>query len=380
MTFETACILAIGTELTCGQVINSNAAWLAQRLTDLGIQRCWHLTVPDERTSIHQALQTAEQQADLLIITGGLGPTADDFTREVVAQWLNKPLIYDPMAWHHIETRARMLEFELTPTQKRQCYFPEGAQILPNPSGTAHAFICQKEALPVFVLPGPPREIQALWKNGLRSALLEYLPGKAALQLFRWQCLGLPEAHIAEKVEAVLVNSKLQTGYRVHTPYVEVKVWIPPEIDPSPWLNKVETVLEPWIVARQDEDPALLLGEYLRTFPSIHIFDAITAGALGQRLSPVLQNCEQAVKLDCWYHSSVSADAFQALIAQVKTSALVMAMTEVSAGCLISLSHGTYHQELQLSPLFPPVQISRNRSWYVEKAILFWYHCLHTNG
>lgn len=373
MRFKTACILAVGTELTSGQIVNSNASWLAHNLTELGIQQCWHVTVADQRESILTALEAAGQHADLLVITGGLGPTSDDFTREVVAQWLDKPLIYEPAAWSHIEARAQGLN--LVSAQKQQCYFPEGARILPNPAGTAHAFVCHKDAMPVFVLPGPPNEIHAIWESSLQSCLLAYLPGRPALQLFRWQCLGLPEADIGEKVEAVLAGSLLQTGYRVHMPYVEVKLWAPPDVILEPWLRKVEAVLGPWIVARQDEEPAALLGEYLRAFPQVHVFDAGTQGNLAQRLASVLQGCEQTVKLDFWYGKNSSCPELQALL-ELSSTSLVLALRGGISEWQVGLRYHSQIQRVSLKPPFPASQAGRNRCWAIEKAILFWNRCL----
>ena len=104
-----ASILAVGTELTTGQITNRNAAWISERLTSLGVEVVLHETVPDERNRILHALQNCEQHSQFIFVTGGLGPTSDDFTREVIAQWLKKPLLFDPETWNQVTDRLKRI-------------------------------------------------------------------------------------------------------------------------------------------------------------------------------------------------------------------------------------------------------------------------------
>lgn len=279
-----AVILAVGTELTTGQIINSNAAWLAARLTEAGLEPLVHWTVPDDRGLILAALEAAAAQSTLVLVTGGLGPTTDDFTREVVAAWLGQPLVFNEASWARLEARARDYGFTLGSSQKQQCWFPAGAEIFANPAGTADAFGCFTAGLQVVVLPGPPLEIQALWSAGIEARLRPLFPERAPMILHRWQCLGLGEGTLGEIVEAAVAGEAgLITGYRAHAPYIEVKLWIPAERDAAPILARVEAAIGEWIVLREDEDAAARLLAVLPEGP-VRVIDGATGGLLAARL------------------------------------------------------------------------------------------------
>ncbi|HEY9840066.1 MAG: competence/damage-inducible protein A [Candidatus Sericytochromatia bacterium] len=291
-----AIVLAVGTELTSGQVINSNAAWLASQLTEAGVETMLHWTVPDDRPLIREALAAAAQKTRLVLITGGLGPTTDDFTREVVADWLGQPLAFDQASWERLEEKARNYGFTLGSSQKQQCYFPQGAEVFANPAGTADAFGCFSADFNLVVLPGPPMEIKALWAAGVFARLQPLLPERAPVKLYRWQCLGIGEGNLGELVEAALADeSGIVTGYRAHAPYIEFKLWVPADRDPAPLLEKVESVLSLWIVLRDDEDAAVRLLAALAQ--PVRIIDGATGGMLAARLREGLKQAPRTHEL-----------------------------------------------------------------------------------
>ena len=133
-------ILSIGTELTTGQIINRNSAWIAAKLKQQGLDSTVHVTVPDETEVILKSLHYCAELTDVLFITGGLGPTSDDFTRDVIAEWTGKKLIFDETSWVYIQEILKNRGVGVKAIQKQQCYFPEGSTILKNNKGTANAF------------------------------------------------------------------------------------------------------------------------------------------------------------------------------------------------------------------------------------------------
>lgn len=281
-------ILAIGTELSTGQVINSNAAWIAQQLTDAGAGDLLHWTMPDEKALMRDALDAAAARSDLLILTGGLGPTADDFTREVVAEWMGAQLEFHQPSWERIEARAQAYGFKLVEAQKQQCWFPVGAEIFPNPVGTADAFACRRGQTQLVVLPGPPFEIRNLWQSAVGAFLQPVMPERPPLRLYRWQCLGIPEGSLGEIVEAAVAGEPgLITGYRAHAPYIEVKLWVPESHDAAPVLERLEAAIGEWIVLRDDADAA---GDLLSALAgkAVTLHDAATGGLLAARLQQAL--------------------------------------------------------------------------------------------
>lgn len=167
-------IISIGSELLLGHTINSDAALVARVLAELGIGLRQVQTVGDNRERLESALRQAANRCDLIITTGGLGPTDDDLTKSAVADFVGAPLVEFPEA-------ARMLreyfgEREMSPNQARQAYLPEGATMFPNNAGTAPGCaVAFGEGKRVIMLPGPPRELEAM----LRESVIPYLSGKA---------------------------------------------------------------------------------------------------------------------------------------------------------------------------------------------------------
>ena len=256
MSFRRAAILAVGTELTTGQTENTNSSWISRRLVDFGIEVQKHLVIADQRADILSALSFAAHEVDLLFVTGGLGPTADDFTREVVAAYVGKPTEFDASIWAQICERLTGAGIRVAESNRQQCYFPQGAEVLKNPAGTAAGFrtIRSHGEAQIVVLPGPPREVEAIWNSGLGQWVQERSPGLSR-RLLTWQCLGKSEAELGEIVEAALLGSGLETGYRAHRPYVEIKVWAPVELSApqAAQLGDLESALKTWIVQGPSE-------------------------------------------------------------------------------------------------------------------------------
>ena len=151
-----ASILAIGTELTTGQIINKNAATISEKLKAAGVVITTHLTVPDDRPLILEALKFLEPKSDLLFITGGLGPTSDDFTRDVISEWCGSKMKFDETSWAHIQERLSTRGFNVREMQKQQCYFPENSKILFNAEGTAHGFKLNQKISKFMFYPARP--------------------------------------------------------------------------------------------------------------------------------------------------------------------------------------------------------------------------------
>lgn len=287
-----AATLAVGTELVDGQITDRNSAWISDRAVALGLQVIEHRAVSDDRVAIAKALRDLAAQVDVLFVTGGLGPTSDDFTRELIAEVFARPLQYDAGSWTHIETRFAQMNRVPREIQRQQCYFPEGADILTNPAGTANAFWLSthnpesKKPLDVIVLPGPPLEIAVVWEQHIGSRLEAMTPLDQREDLHLWRTLGVGESDVAERVEAVIKDSPYRVGYRAHLPYIEVKLWVPraQAIEAENLLPKIDDVLSQWLVAKGKDD---LLDPVLRASfagEDVRIRDEATGGYLQARL------------------------------------------------------------------------------------------------
>lgn len=282
-------ILAVGTELTTGQTINTNAAWLSQRLGEVGLSDVVHTTVADDKARILSALNTLAQTCDLLIVSGGLGPTSDDFTREVIAEFLQEPLVFYEPSYQKIEARLNAIGYPMNPSQRQQCYYPESATIIENTRGTADAFCIHREHQSFVVLPGPPSEIAHLWDAHLKALVLEWYPQQNPLPLYTWQCLGASESILGERLEALLQGRDALTGYRAHFPYVELKVWTQDTTLPA----LIEKHFQDEIVLFPGEDAAVLCVQgILNSSKALLVVDNATQGLLGERLLPELRKTQ----------------------------------------------------------------------------------------
>ena len=261
---HSASVLAIGTEITTGQITNRNAAWISQQLAELGIEVTLHETVPDDRPLIQSALDRCAETSHLIFVTGGLGPTSDDFTRDEIAKWARQEMEFHEPSWKHIETRLGRFNIPIAQSNRQQCFFPKGARVIMNLEGTANAFTLNACDRKIWVLPGPPREVEAVWKE-ISAQLEAEVPETKPLKLLTWQCIGKSEAELGEITERELAGSGLQIGYRAHRPYVEIKVWCAGSLlkEKRPYFEKLEHAIAPWVAARNGEDLAQTLVSLL---------------------------------------------------------------------------------------------------------------------
>src|SRR5580704_528512 len=207
-------VITTGTELLFGSVINTHLAFLGQQLFSLGLRISLQTTVPDGDT-IRDAIVEAAPRCQLILITGGLGPTTDDITREIVAELAGRPLEYDESIFARIKERFQKRGLRLTDPISRQAYVPRGAQVLPNDHGTAPGlYVPATEALPdMILLPGPPRELRPMFEQ-YASPIIRSLVGTPDLTAIIFRTAGLGESYAQELIGADLAAIKdLELGY-----------------------------------------------------------------------------------------------------------------------------------------------------------------------
>ena len=163
-----AAILTVGTEILFGQIENTNASYLSRELNNLGIDVMYHNTVGDNLNRLADNLLHLLKECDLIITTGGLGPTRDDITKEGVSIAINKPMVLNGDVKIWLENRFKKTGRNITENNYRQCYFPEGADIMLNDNGTAPGMIntinYNDESRYLITLPGPPREMKPMFQ------------------------------------------------------------------------------------------------------------------------------------------------------------------------------------------------------------------------
>jgi nicotinamide-nucleotide amidase len=194
-------IIAIGDELTSGQRLDTNSQWLSQRLGELGVSVAFHTTVGDDLETNVAAFRTAIDRADIVVATGGLGPTADDLTREALAAAAGVELVQDDAALAHLRNLFSRRGRSMPERNVLQAQFPRGSRPVPNPHGTAPGIdmavpraCCA--ACRVFALPGVPAEMFAMWEASVGPAIAAALPSPRVIRHRRIKCFGVGESDI----------------------------------------------------------------------------------------------------------------------------------------------------------------------------------------
>jgi nicotinamide-nucleotide amidase len=219
----TCAVLSIGTELTRGELINSNAAWLASELTAMGFEVVEHAVVDDNVERILEALNRLSGRVRVVVSTGGLGPTSDDLTARAVAVTLGVGLVRDEGSLEAIRRRFEKAGRTMSPSNEKQADFPEGAEVLPNTAGTAPGFGVRLGDCSLFFLPGVPREMEILFEEQVAPRIRSLAPDDSYQT--RLRTFGLPESVVGERLTGVEpAYPGITLGYRAHFPEIEVKV------------------------------------------------------------------------------------------------------------------------------------------------------------
>ncbi|MFE1747579.1 competence/damage-inducible protein A [Coleofasciculus sp. H7-2] len=198
-------IICVGTELLLGDILNSNAQFLAQQLAFLGIPHYYQTVVGDNPGRLKQVLEIASGRSHLLIFTGGLGPTPDDLTVEAIADFFGVPLVEQPEIVADITRKYAMRERQMTPSNRKQALIPKDASILPNPGGTAPGIIWQpRTGLTILTFPGVPSEMKRMWQETAIPYLKSQGWGKEIIYSRMLKFWGIAESALAEKVAPFL--------------------------------------------------------------------------------------------------------------------------------------------------------------------------------
>jgi nicotinamide-nucleotide amidase len=223
-------IISIGDELTSGQRLDTNSQWLSERLGELGIAVGFHTTVADDLDSNVAVFRTAIDRADVVVSTGGLGPTADDLTREAIAAAAGVELYEDAAALEHIRNLFARRKREMPERNKVQAQFPRGSRVVPNPEGTAPGIdiaVPRSSGMPcrIFALPGVPAEMFTMWNDTVKPALLATQPSPRIICHRRIKCFGVGESDL-EAMLPDMIRRKREplVGITVHGATITLRI------------------------------------------------------------------------------------------------------------------------------------------------------------
>jgi len=217
-------IISIGTELLLGEIVDTNAHFLARALRDAGVDLYRKTTVGDNAQRIANTIRESLDRADILITTGGLGPTVDDPTREAVALALGRTTEYRPELWEQIQARFQRYNRQPTENNKRQAYIPQGAIPVENPVGTAPAFIIEVEGKSIISLPGVPREMEYLMQHAVVPYLKSRFHITTVIKTRLVHTAGMGESLIDDMIGALETLSNPTVGLSAHSGQVDIRI------------------------------------------------------------------------------------------------------------------------------------------------------------
>ncbi|MGL5314716.1 MAG: competence/damage-inducible protein A [Peptostreptococcaceae bacterium] len=245
-------IITVGTEILLGDIVNTNSQYLAKELASLGIEVYYQSSVGDNEQRLLQSFEESLKRSDIVITTGGLGPTEDDITKEVACKYFGQDVELHKPSWEKIESYFKRLGAEITENNKKQAYFPKDSIILENNNGTAPGVILEKDNKKIIVLPGPPREMKLMFENEVKPYLQRLTDNVLVSETIR--IFGIGEAALEDKIIDII---KEQSNPTV-APYVgdmEVRLRVMAKAKTE---EKAKELLKP--VVKKIEDR---VGEYI---------------------------------------------------------------------------------------------------------------------
>ena len=286
-------IICVGTEMLLGDILNSNAQYLAQQLAQLGIPHFYQTVVGDNIDRLKEVIEIATKRALVLIFTGGLGPTPDDLTCETFADFFGSPLIERSEIIEDITKKYAKRNRVMSASNRKQALIPQGAEILPNPTGTAPGIIWQpRPNLTIFTFPGVPSEMHRMWEETAIPYLKSQGWGKQIIYSRMLRFWNVPESTLAEKVSAYLnlpnptvapYASKGQVKLRI-----SAKASTEAEVESliSPVEKQIKEIAGLDYFGADDDTLASVVGELLRkSGETLSVAESCTGGTLGGMLT-----------------------------------------------------------------------------------------------
>ena len=195
-------IIAVGTEITLGSIVNTNAVYLSKRLSEMGLEVCYHTSVDDDPVRLSNVFSIAVDRSDLIILTGGLGPTEDDLTKETIAQVLGRKMISDISVEEQIKNIFTYSNRPMPSNNLKQARKPEGTEFIPNLKGTAPGIFIKHEGKLIVLLPGPPREMIPMFED----YVTELIKGDLHIAIRSINTIGLGESALEEIIREMDIN------------------------------------------------------------------------------------------------------------------------------------------------------------------------------
>ncbi len=289
-------IIAVGHELLMGEIVDTNTSFLARELSKVGIPARWSGVVGDDITDLTQAFSRALDRSDVLITTGGLGPTSDDLTREAVAKTVGEEMTVEPELLSWLEGVFKGRGIDMPRTNVKQATLIPSADTVPNPQGTAPGWWVRRNGRHIILLPGPPRELQRMWQESI-AAELAHVSGVGTVVTRTLKTIGFTEGSIDEMLDGLFGRENPYLGIYAHPDGIHLRMIARAPDEQAaydliaPMEAEIRTIVGAAIWGVDDDTPghraAILLREKRLT---VGVIEGASAGALASQLAQIPDN------------------------------------------------------------------------------------------
>ena len=287
-------IIAVGSELLTPEKTDTNSLWLTGKLNEIGIEVMLKTIVGDDEARLEETIKDALKRSDVVITTGGLGPTEDDVTRPVAARAVGRELVYHDEIEEILRERFRLWGREMPEINKRQAYVIDGAEVLPNPNGSAVGMYLQDNGKSFVVLPGPPRENQPMFENHVFEKL-KALAGEVHVRRRLLRVSGIGESAVDELIAPIYTAYKtVRTSTLFNRTEIEVHLAARADSDAEAdelldeITEKMTSVLGPALFTTDGELLEEVVGRLLKERgETLSVAESCTGGLIGMRLTEV---------------------------------------------------------------------------------------------
>ena len=287
-------IIAVGSEMLTPERVDTNSLFLTGELNTLGVEVVLKAVVGDHLERLGDSIRGAVSRSEILILSGGLGPTEDDLTREAVAQALGRKLVFHPEIAEAIEARFARMKRKMAEVNKRQAYVVEGAEILPNDRGTAPGQWIEESGRFIVLLPGPPHELKAMYERQVGPRLARVVP-KQVIRTLEMRVAGMPESDLDQLISPVYKKYENPATTILAAPgdiQVHLRARASTEAEGDALLAEVAgpigQLLGDRIYSRNGDPLEAVVGNLLRAAQAtVSVAESATGGMLGGRITAV---------------------------------------------------------------------------------------------
>ena len=281
-------LLSIGNEILAGDTVNTNASWISKKLTELGCSIKTQMTVPDEQNSIQVALKSIlKNNPDLVITTGGLGPTEDDITREVIFDFVGTGYEFDEDYWKNLKRRFERFGFDIPESNRSQALIPTQGKVIPNSVGSARGLQFQIDSTTLITLPGVPAEMKSM----MLESIIPYIraQGVSTPNMKLLRTTGIPESTLIEKIEPATAKEHHCTiGYYPSYYGVDIRITSDAQATLSRLSSEISNILGHSIYAVDKIDIAeVAVGLAVDKGATFAAAESCTGGLIGHRITEV---------------------------------------------------------------------------------------------